>query len=250
MGAIPPPLVTQIFDPLTGGQRRRDRSRGLGLGLFITQRIAEAHGGDVAVSSSETDGTTFTVSLPRVTDGAVSAAALARTGAAASHENVNLAALAQDQLRESQTRFRLLVEAVKDYAIFMLDPSGRVVTWNAGAERIKGYEAARDPRPPFLGVLRRRGGPLRQVRARAGGGRARGPVRGRGLARPQGRHEVLGERGHHRAAHRERRAGRLRQGDPRSDRAPPPGRGAPAAWPRRRRRSACATNSCRWPRTS
>ena len=141
MGAIPPPLVTQIFDPLTGGQRRRDRSRGLGLGLFITQRIAEAHGGDVAVSSSETDGTTFTLSLPRVTDGAVSAAALARTGAAASHENVNLAALAQDQLRESQTRFRLLVEAVKDYAIFMLDPSGRVVTWNAGAERIKGYEA-------------------------------------------------------------------------------------------------------------
>ncbi len=163
MGAIPPPLVTQIFDPLTGGQRRRDRSHGLGLGLFITQRIAEAHGGDVAVSSSETDGTTFTLSLPRVTDGAVSAAALARTGAAASHENVNLAALAQDQLRESQTRFRLLVEAVKDYAIFMLDPSGRVVTWNAGAERIKGYEAARDPRPPFLGVLRRRGGPLRQV---------------------------------------------------------------------------------------
>jgi PAS domain S-box-containing protein len=35
----------------------------------------------------------------------------------------------------------LLVEAVKDYAIFMLDPSGRVMTWNAGAQRIKGYEA-------------------------------------------------------------------------------------------------------------
>ena len=141
MGAIPPPLVTQIFDPLTGGQRRRDRSRGLGLGLFITQRIAEAHGGAVVVSSSETDGTTFTLSLPRVTDSAVTQAALARAGAAAPHENINLAALAQDQLRESQTRFRLLVEAVKDYAIFMLDPTGRVVTWNAGAERIKGYEA-------------------------------------------------------------------------------------------------------------
>jgi PAS domain S-box-containing protein len=38
--------------------------------------------------------------------------------------------------------FRLLVEAVKDYAIFMLDPEGRVVTWNAGAEAIKGYAAA------------------------------------------------------------------------------------------------------------
>ena len=37
--------------------------------------------------------------------------------------------------------FRLLVEAVKDYAIFLLDPDGRVVSWNAGAERIKGYTA-------------------------------------------------------------------------------------------------------------
>ena len=125
MGAIPAPLVTQMFDPLTGGQRRRDRSRGLGLGLFITQRIAEAHGGDVAVSSSETDGTTFTLSLPRVTRRCGVRGGARRTGAAAAHENVNLAALAQDQLRESQARFRLLVEAVKDYAIFMLDPSGR-----------------------------------------------------------------------------------------------------------------------------
>src|SRR5579884_3903108 len=38
--------------------------------------------------------------------------------------------------------FRLLVQSVKDYAIFLLDPSGRVVTWNEGAERIKGYTAA------------------------------------------------------------------------------------------------------------
>ena len=37
--------------------------------------------------------------------------------------------------------FRLLVSGVKDYAIFMLDPDGRVVTWNQGAERIKGYRA-------------------------------------------------------------------------------------------------------------
>jgi PAS domain S-box-containing protein len=38
-------------------------------------------------------------------------------------------------------QFRLLVEAVKDYAIFLLDPDGRVASWNAGAERIKGYLA-------------------------------------------------------------------------------------------------------------
>src|SRR6187431_2443522 len=45
-------------------------------------------------------------------------------------------------LRKSEERFRLLVEGVKDYAIFMLDPQGVVLTWNAGAERLKGYTAA------------------------------------------------------------------------------------------------------------
>lgn len=37
--------------------------------------------------------------------------------------------------------FRLLVDRVKDYAIFCLDPSGIVVSWNTGAEHIKGYKA-------------------------------------------------------------------------------------------------------------
>jgi PAS domain S-box-containing protein len=44
------------------------------------------------------------------------------------------------KLEETEHRFRLLVEAVTDYAIFMLDPEGNVVNWNAGAERIKGYK--------------------------------------------------------------------------------------------------------------
>jgi PAS domain S-box-containing protein len=39
----------------------------------------------------------------------------------------------------SEERFRLFVESVKDYAIFMLDPDGYIVSWNAGAQRIKGY---------------------------------------------------------------------------------------------------------------
>jgi PAS domain S-box-containing protein len=43
------------------------------------------------------------------------------------------------QLEETERRFRLLVEGVTDYAIFMLDPSGNIVNWNLGAERIKGY---------------------------------------------------------------------------------------------------------------
>src|SRR4051812_47124359 len=48
----------------------------------------------------------------------------------------------EETLRHSEERFRLLVEGVQDYAIFMLDPSGTVTSWNAGARRIMGYEAA------------------------------------------------------------------------------------------------------------
>jgi two-component system NtrC family sensor kinase len=44
--------------------------------------------------------------------------------------------------RESDEHFRLLVEGVKDYAIIMLDPNGRIVSWNSGAERIKQYQAS------------------------------------------------------------------------------------------------------------
>ena len=44
-----------------------------------------------------------------------------------------------EALRQSEERFRLLVESVVDYAIFMLDPQGIVASWNAGAQRLKGY---------------------------------------------------------------------------------------------------------------
>jgi PAS domain S-box-containing protein len=46
---------------------------------------------------------------------------------------------AQQALLETERRFRILVQGVTDYSIFMLDPEGRVTNWNAGAERIKGY---------------------------------------------------------------------------------------------------------------
>ena len=45
-------------------------------------------------------------------------------------------------LQESEDRFRLLLEGVEDYAIFMLDPRGNVASWNLGARRIKGYDAS------------------------------------------------------------------------------------------------------------
>ena len=47
----------------------------------------------------------------------------------------------QKALIASEQQFQLLVQGVKDYAIFMLDPEGRITTWNSGAERIKGYSA-------------------------------------------------------------------------------------------------------------
>ena len=48
---------------------------------------------------------------------------------------------AEEELRCSEERFRLLVQSVTDYAIYMLDPAGMVTSWNPGAERFKGYRA-------------------------------------------------------------------------------------------------------------
>jgi PAS domain S-box-containing protein len=44
-------------------------------------------------------------------------------------------------LQQTEQQFRLLVQGVTDYAIYMLDPQGRVISWNPGAQRFKGYEA-------------------------------------------------------------------------------------------------------------
>jgi PAS domain S-box-containing protein len=52
-----------------------------------------------------------------------------------------LVARRTEQLRESEQRFRLMIESVKEYSIIMLDPEGRVVNWNSGATRLKGYRA-------------------------------------------------------------------------------------------------------------
>jgi PAS domain S-box-containing protein len=49
--------------------------------------------------------------------------------------------LAAEKLRESEEKYRSLIDGVQDYAIFTLDPGGKVASWNAGAERIKGYKA-------------------------------------------------------------------------------------------------------------
>jgi PAS domain S-box-containing protein len=59
-------LLPRIFEPLRRGKRRASRSdRSIGLGLYIVRELVQAHGGTVEASSSEAEGTTFTVSLPR-----------------------------------------------------------------------------------------------------------------------------------------------------------------------------------------
>jgi signal transduction histidine kinase len=69
-GQIPPELLPVLFDPFRG-RARGPRSDGLGLGLFIVQQIALAHGGRVEVESSPEAGTQFRLRLPRAEDRAV-----------------------------------------------------------------------------------------------------------------------------------------------------------------------------------
>ncbi len=80
---------------------------------------------------------------------------------------------AETALRRSEERFRLLVEGASDYAIFMLDPEGRVATWNSGAERIKGYRAEEIVRPAFFEILPAGKRRTRQTTTRVGSSRRR-----------------------------------------------------------------------------
>jgi PAS domain S-box-containing protein len=56
-------------------------------------------------------------------------------------QDVSVQRTMEEELRQSEARLQLLVDAVEDYAIFMLDPDGRVASWNTGAQRIKGWTA-------------------------------------------------------------------------------------------------------------
>ena len=66
---------------------------------------------------------------------------MAKGGAGRAENAAGVSTAPQEQTRLSEERFRLLVEGVRDYAIFMLDPEGHVTSWNSGAERLKQYRA-------------------------------------------------------------------------------------------------------------
>jgi PAS domain S-box-containing protein len=87
--------------------------------------------------------------------------------------------------------FRRLIEQTRDYALFALDPGGRVFTWNLGCGADQGLSRRRNHRAAFQQVLHAGGRRARMARRRAPARRGRRPLRGRRLARPQGRIALL-----------------------------------------------------------
>ena len=137
----------------------------------------------------------------------------------------------EKDFRDSERIFRLLVQGVTDYAIYMLDPAGHITNWNAGAERIKGYKAREIVGKHFSIFYT----PEDRAVGSSGQGAGHRPQREafcrRGLARSQGRLAVPCLRGD-RPDLRETTAHRLRQNHPRHQRTP-----ASLGGPRRQRKS-------------
>jgi PAS domain S-box-containing protein len=112
------------------------------ISLKGVRRNMETHASPIALS----DGTTGQLAITRDVTGRNIARDAQRQLRAELEDKVKARTreleTALHRLQESERSFALLVDSVTDYALYMLDPTGRIVSWNSGARRIKGYDAA------------------------------------------------------------------------------------------------------------
>src|ERR1700728_3337996 len=111
------------------------------IGLKGMRRNMETHGAPITLG----DGTVGQLAITRdVTEMKNSADALLQLNAKLEErvtERTRELKAALNRLQESERSFELLVDSVTDYALYMLDRTGHIVSWNSGARRIKGYDA-------------------------------------------------------------------------------------------------------------